>query len=79
MVSVRKLHHITVQSFEQWLNNLALTDVKVNALSALWLKVSTLYQHESSASPLSDDKLVLLHKSMEMVEILSALNLDAYY
>ncbi|PKG83442.1 GTP diphosphokinase [Colwellia sp. 75C3] len=71
MVSVRKSHQITVQSFEQWLTSLALTDVKANALSALWLQVSNCYQHEES------EKLELLNKSMEMVEILSGLNLDA--
>lgn len=77
MVSVRKLHHITVQSFEQWLTGLALTDVKANALTALWVDVSSFYQHQSSANPVNDEKLELLHKSMEMVEILSSLNLDA--
>lgn len=71
MVSVRKSHQITVQSFEQWLTGLALTDVKADALSALWLQVSNCYQHEEA------EKLELLNKSMEMVEILSNLNLDA--
>jgi len=71
MVSVRKSHQITVQSFEQWLTDLALTEIKANALSALWLKVSNFYQQENVA------QLDLLYKSMEMVEILSGLNLDA--
>ena len=71
MVSVRKSHQITVQSFEHWLTDLALTDVKNNALSALWLQVSNYYQPESA------EKQQLLYKSMEMVEILSGLNLDA--
>ena len=71
MVSVRKSHQIAEQSFEQWLTNLVLTDVKANALSALWLHVSNCYQHESA------EKFQLLNKSMEMVEILSGLNLDA--
>ena len=71
MVSVRKSHQITVQSFEQWLTGLALTDVKADALSALWLQISNCYQHEEA------EKLELLNKSMEMVEILSNLNLDA--
>ncbi|MFQ3276239.1 MAG: GTP pyrophosphokinase [Colwellia sp.] len=71
MVSVRKSHQITVQSFEQWLTALVLTDVKADALSALWLQVSNCYQHEEA------EKLELLNKSMEMVEILSGLNLDA--
>jgi len=74
MVSVRKSHQITVQSFEQWLTGLSLTDVKAKALSELWLKVSSYYQHESAAN---NEKLTLLNKSMEMVEILSGLNLDA--
>lgn len=71
MVSVRKSHQITVQSFEQWLIGLGLTDVKADALSALWLQVSTFYQHEGL------ENSGLLNKSMEMVEILSGLNLDA--
>ncbi|PKI12679.1 GTP diphosphokinase [Colwellia sp. 12G3] len=71
MVSVRKSHQITVQSFEQWLTDLKLTDVKTKALSALWLQVSNCYQQEGA------EKLELLNKSMEMVEILSGLNLDA--
>ena len=61
MVSVRKSHQIAAQSFEQWLTNLVLTDVKANALSALWLYVSNYYQHESA------EKFQLLNKSMEMV------------
>ena len=71
MVSVRKSHQITVQSFEDWLTGLALNDVKANALSALWQQVSKCYQHDSA------QQLQLLNKSMEMVEILSGLNLDA--
>ena len=71
MVSVRKSHQIAAQSFEQWLINLALIDVKAKALSALWLQVCNCYQHESA------EKFELLNKSMEMVEILSGLNLDA--
>ena len=71
MVSVRKSHQTTVQSFEQWLKGLALSDVKNSALSTLWLQVSNCYQPESA------EKQQLLNKSMEMVEILSALNLDA--
>ncbi|WP_019028514.1 GTP diphosphokinase [Colwellia piezophila] len=70
MVSVRKSHQITGQSFEQRLTGLSLTDVKANALSALWVQVSHCYQHETA------QKLALLNKSMEMVEILSGLNLD---
>ncbi|MEI6893031.1 MAG: GTP diphosphokinase [Colwellia sp.] len=71
MVSVRKSHQITVQSFEQWLTGLSLIEVKEKALSAAWLQVENSYQHESA------EKFDLIHKSMEMVEILSGLNLDA--
>jgi GTP pyrophosphokinase len=70
MVSVRKSHQMTVQSFEQWLTDLALTETKAETLSALWCEVSSLYQQEDVV------KLDLLYKSMEMVEILSGLNLD---
>lgn len=70
MVSVRKSHQVAIQSFEEWLTDLCLPDSKGNALSAAWLKVSNLYQDSSI-----DNKL-LLHKSMEMVEILTGLNLD---
>ena len=71
MVSVRKSHQITAQNFEQWLANLKVADTKSDALSALWLKVSSLYP------PQDVDSSPLLNKSMEMVEILSGLNLDA--
>ncbi|TYK65068.1 GTP diphosphokinase [Colwellia echini] len=74
MVSVRKSHKITEQSFEQWLSNLALSENKADALSAAWLKVSDCYQKEINAK---DKSALLLKKSMEMVEILSGLNLDA--
>lgn len=70
MVSVRKSHNITVQNFEQWLSALALTDTKNKALSALWSQVSAFYQQDEVI------QLELLKKSMEMVEILSGLNLD---
>ncbi|MEW6993259.1 GTP diphosphokinase [Colwelliaceae bacterium MEBiC 14330] len=71
MVSVRKSHKLTEQSFEQWLSYLALSEVKSEALSALWLQISNNYQ------PLDAEKIALQSKSMEMVEILSGLNLDA--
>jgi GTP pyrophosphokinase len=70
MVSVRKSHQITIQSFEEWLTDLCLPDNKDLALSGAWLKVSNLYQHNTVNNNL------LLHKSMEMVEILTGLNLD---
>ncbi len=71
MVSVRKSHKITEQSFDQWLSYLALSEVKSDALSALWLQISNNYQHQDAV------KFGLQSKSMEMVEILSGLNLDA--
>ncbi len=71
MVSVRKSHQVSVQSFEQWLTELALTKVKANALSSLWQQISSFYQQENA------QQLELLNKSMEMVEILSGLNLDS--
>lgn len=70
MVSVRKSHQLTVQSFEQWLSGLTLSAVKEKALSDAWSKLETSYHHESA------EKFNLIHKSMEMVEILSSLNLD---
>ncbi len=71
MVSVRKSHNVTEQSFDQWLSYLALSEAKSNALSALWLQVSNNFQHQDAK------KFALQHKSMEMVEILAGLNLDA--
>mgnify|MGYP003668469582 FL=1 len=66
MVSVRKSHQMSQASFEQWLVALELDDDKKTALEKLYQKVSDLF----------DDKTPCQIKSLEMVEILSALNLD---
>ena len=66
MVSVRKSHQMSQASFEQWLVALELDDDKKAALEKLYLKVSDLF----------DDTTPCRIKSLEMVEILSALNLD---
>ncbi|ASP48429.1 GTP diphosphokinase [Cognaticolwellia beringensis] len=66
MVSVRKSHQMSQASFEQWLVALELDDDKKAALEKLYQKVSDLF----------DDKTPCQIKSLEMVEILSALNLD---
>lgn len=71
MVSVRKSHQITVQKFEPWLVDLSLGEAKDQALKSTWSKVENNFNHETSLQFNS------LHKSMEMVEILSELNLDA--
>ncbi|MBA6415846.1 GTP diphosphokinase [Colwellia sp. 6M3] len=66
MVSVRKSHHMSKASFEQWLDALELDNDKKAALEKLYLKVNGLF----------DDTTPCQTKSLEMVEILSALNLD---
>jgi len=69
MVSVRKSHQVSANSFEQWLSQLTLAETKEQALLKLWHSVAPFYQDEQHQH--------LLAKAMEMVEILSALNLDA--
>lgn len=70
MVSVRKSHQITVNSFQQWLNSIELTPSKKEAISALWELMADFY-HDEEKQPRRE-----LVKSMEMVEILASLNLD---
>jgi len=70
MVSVRKSHQISVNSFQQWLNSLELTDSKKEAISAMWTLVANFYASETQ------EVKIELTKSMEMVEILASLNLD---
>ena len=69
MVSVRKSHQESANSVEQWLNQLALSEAKKHTLLSLWQDLSSFYQVESQQH--------LLVKAMEIVEILSSLNLDA--
>ncbi|MFT5634577.1 MAG: GTP pyrophosphokinase [Cognaticolwellia sp.] len=66
MVSVRKSHQMSQASFEQWLAALELDADKKAALEKLYQKVSYLF----------DDTTHCQTKSLEMVEILSGLNLD---
>ncbi|MFT5816084.1 MAG: GTP pyrophosphokinase [Psychroserpens sp.] len=66
MVSVRKSHQMSQASFEQWLAALELDVDKKAALEKLYQKVSYLF----------DDTTHCQTKSLEMVEILSGLNLD---
>jgi len=66
MVSVRKSHQMSKTSFEQWLNSLELSASKHQALESLW----------SQVAPYFNDQEECQSKSLEMVEILSALNLD---
>ncbi len=66
MVSVRKSHHMSVTSFEQWLASLALSDSKCQALEGLWEQVRHFFEGKAECEA----------KSLEMVEILAPLNLD---
>jgi len=66
MVSVRRSHQISESSFENWLEALALTPIKQEALEELWEKVKHFFNEESECQT----------KAQEMVEILSVLNLD---
>ena len=67
MVSVRKSHQVVSVDFNHWLQEQSLTAAKETALVQLWEKVAPFFQQQQ----------VSLLKSMEMVEILSQLNLDA--
>ena len=66
MVSVRKSHQMSEASFEQWLDTLELDHGKKIALEKLYQQVNHLF----------DDATPCQTKSLEMVEILSSLNLD---
>ena len=66
MVSVRKSHQVVSINFQHWLEELSLNDSKHQALLQLWKAVSVNFQKREEC----------LLKSMEMVEILSGLNLD---
>lgn len=67
MVSVRKSHQVVSVNFKHWLTEQSLSQDKHQALEQLWAEVSPFFQEQKSS----------LLKSMEMVEILSNLNLDA--
>ncbi|WP_286262520.1 GTP diphosphokinase [Thalassotalea atypica] len=66
MVSVRKSHLMSDTSFEQWLETLDISDAKKLALESLWRDVSVHFSKDHECQI----------KSLEMVEILSELNLD---
>ncbi|NMP29956.1 GTP diphosphokinase [Thalassotalea sp. M1531] len=66
MVSVRKSHQLSTNSFEQWLTALDITEAKSEALQTLWSQVHSKFDNDERA----------LTKSLEMVEILAELNLD---
>ncbi len=67
MVSVRKSHQVVSVDFKHWLTEQELSTTKQQALEYSWEKVAHFFQEQE----------VSLLKSMEMVEILSGLNLDA--
>ena len=66
MVSVRKSHQVVSVNFQHWLVGQALSMSKQQALELVWNDVGKYYQQQESH----------LLKAMEMVEILSGLNLD---
>lgn len=66
MVSVRKSHQVVSVNFQHWLAEQALSMSKKKALEFAWHTVGKYYQQQEE----------LLLKAMEMVEILSSLNLD---
>jgi GTP pyrophosphokinase len=66
MVSVRKSHQVVSVNFQHWLAEQALSESKQKALKLVWQDVAQYYQQQEKQ----------LLKAMEMVEILSGLNLD---
>jgi GTP pyrophosphokinase len=66
MVSVRKSHQVVSVNFQHWLAEQALPVSKQQALELAWCDVGEYYQQQEES----------LLKAMEMVEILSNLNLD---
>lgn len=67
MVSVRKSHQVVSVDFKHWLTEQPLSAVKRQALEQVWQQVAPFFQQQP----------IHLLKAMEMVEILSSLNLDA--
>lgn len=66
MVSVRKSHQVVSINFQHWLEELSLSESKHQTLINLWQVVSEHFNKREDC----------LLKAMEMVEILSSLNLD---
>ena len=75
MVSVRKSHQISAPNFEHWLASLSLGDPKKQALTKVWQQVSVFFKDSHNAKSF-EQGLVCQNKALEMVEILSELNLD---
>ncbi|QDP02006.1 GTP diphosphokinase [Thalassotalea sp. PS06] len=67
MVSVRKSHQMTSASFEAWLEQLNLSGDKQKSVESVWLENQSLYS----------ENLDCQVKALEMVEILSGLNMDS--
>ena len=72
MVSVRKSHQESAPNFEQWLTSLSLSEAKREALTTVWQQVADFFNQEEK----NEQALACQHKALEMVEILSELNLD---
>lgn len=66
MVSVRKSHLMSATNFEQWLKTLDISESKITALESIWQQVNVHFTDDTECQV----------KSLEMVEILSELNLD---
>ncbi|OUS23509.1 GTP diphosphokinase [Thalassotalea sp. 42_200_T64] len=66
MVSVRITHQMSAENFEMWLAELDLTEHKQQVIEALWVKLQALFR----------DNLSCQYKALEMVEILTGLNMD---
>ena len=66
MVSVRKSHQVVSVNFQHWLAEQALSVSNKQALELTWKSVGEYFQQQETP----------LLKAMEMVEILSSLNLD---
>jgi len=78
MVSIRKSHQMSDRNFEQWLASLELNEVKSQALINAWEILAQFFVCEiSKVDEKNAQKSELCQtKALEMVEILSALNLD---
>lgn len=67
MVSVRKSHLMSTTSFDKWISRLPLNNDKKSALESVWQQINSYFT----------DNVECQTKSLEMVEILAELNLDA--
>jgi len=82
MVSIRKSHQISDRNFDQWLASLDLSEVKNNALTRAWEILAQFFVCEINSDGQKNTQLNVSKnelsqtKALEMVEILSELNLD---